>query len=260
MFIMEPPHKYTLISSYKVLIGEDKYTTFNFYKYTGVYLFTANSVHYRKWNYFDSKETCLKSINALKTRFYAKKRRFSKNKKFNIELSDDSCTFGCIGCDAHLGLRSDLWDKDDGWMSCEEHGVKLKTDLTYTFHWRDSSKCEFDENEYLKSVDEFIDYVKTRVIMDFDVGMYSCDNCEKLLSQTDIYFCKKCLENYELNERIPTDDKRCDNKTNVYNLCSECKTPENICYHMADKDNEGGHECFVLLPPYDLSKTMRSVN
>ncbi len=249
MFIMEPPDKYTLISSYKVLIGEDKYTTFNFYKYTGVYLFTANSVHYRTWICFDSKETCLKSINALKTRFYAKKRRFSKNKKFNIELSDDSCTFGWY---AHLGLRSDLWEKEDG--------VKLKTDLNYTFHWRDSSKCEFDENEYLKSVDEFIDYVKTRVIMDFNVGMYGCDNCEKLLSQNDIYFCKKCLENYELNERIPTDDKRYDNKAKVYNLCSECKTPENICYHMADKDNEFGHECFVLLPPYDFSKTMRNSN
>lgn len=256
------PHKYTLITSYNVLIGENKYATFNFYKYTGVYLFIANSVHYKTWNYFDSKETCLKSINALKTRFYAKKRDFSKNKKFNIKLSDDSCTFDCICCDAHLALRSDLWDKEDGWMSCEEHGVKLKTDLTYTFHWRDSpyniSKCEFNENEYLKSVDEFIDYVKTRVIMDFDVGMYSCDNCEKLLSQNDIYFCKKCLEHYETNELIPANGGYVE--SNVYNLCSECNIPEHVCSHMADKDNEFGHECFILLPPYDFSKTMRNEN
>lgn len=247
MLINMEPYKYTLITSYKVLNYHDEYSVFNFYKYTGVYLFSMRIGHYLYHHFFDSEETCLSAINVLKTRFYAKKRSFLKNKKHNIELSPDLCILNCLYCEPHLKLRNELWDENNGWINCEKYGIKLKTNLSHTCYDNTILTCEFNENEYLKSVDEFIHFINNSMIPKF-----LCDCCDKSFAQNNIYFCNKCLEIYNSNDKLFKDDSESwDPSIDVYNLCHSCYTHENISKHVNDNDQDSDHECFIISYPYE---------
>ncbi len=234
------PPIYKYISGYK-----NDCCNIEFICYAGLYLFRLRlKSSYEYTNYFNSKETCLNSIHAIKQNNIFNFKKIQKNKHFNISnYKANDCYYGCPKCNVDLYLREFEWKEN--WKKCVNEGIYLKVDRTEEswFIDRQTGEKEFDclyeydnnmHNTCVKSADEFLDILYNKHIKIHLRVLFECNECEKIFNKEDVYFCNCCLDNTE----FPYD----------YNLCEECKTEENINYHIETEfDQDPKHSNFIKL-------------
>jgi hypothetical protein len=256
---MEKPDEYRLITAYNILDSEHNIIgSLKYYYFTGIYICSYTIDNCFSCFIFETKDLFYKCINLVKQKLNVKKT--SNKEKYN--LIDDSvmcpCCFPELWVRHYYWSKLNKWNecleqginykceylskgtslnRDTGERKETEelyisdilnseilvkHEDKMINELTEMINKREEQSIEF--KSYLEFIKENIDNVSVSInsysCPDYDS---SCDNCNEIFSNLDLYFCKECLDDYikDDNEKI----------INYYNLCKKCYTDENIKKH-----------------------------